>query len=229
MQVSRPSQQLCDLETETPLPPSTLLNECQIVQLCLGITRVMSKQKVPRSVGQRIVIKFLVGENGLSFVNHHKLQQHNSPLVNVNAPVKGSTELSSSASQNISSQEAPLPLPIHTSANSLLNSTPIGTLTISILSVSSDCEEASSLTQIYPILDSSTADIDSAISDWIGHDNLKISSDVETTSLNHKDQVSLSTDETSFNIQQGGIFSHITSKASPSSDDSNRLSKSFIS
>ncbi|GBN32858.1 hypothetical protein AVEN_89553-1 [Araneus ventricosus] len=83
----------------------------------------------------------------------------NSPLKNVNSPVKVFTELSSSASQNISSQEAPLPLPIDTSANSLLNSTP--------------------------------------------------------------------RDETSFNIQQG-ISSHITSKASPSSDDSNRQAAAAI-
>ena len=32
------------------------------VQSCLGIARVMSEQKVPRSVEQRIVVKFLVGE-----------------------------------------------------------------------------------------------------------------------------------------------------------------------
>ena len=35
----------------------------------------MSEQKVPRSVEQRIVIKFLVGENVLSAEIHHKLQQ----------------------------------------------------------------------------------------------------------------------------------------------------------
>jgi len=29
----------------------------------VGVARVMSEQKVPRSVEQRIVIKFLVGEN----------------------------------------------------------------------------------------------------------------------------------------------------------------------
>ncbi|GBN11238.1 hypothetical protein AVEN_237162-1 [Araneus ventricosus] len=151
----------------------------------------------------------------------------NSPLVNVNSSVKGSTELSSSVSQNISSQEALLPLPIDTSDNSLLNSTTRGTLTKSIPSGSNDGEEASSLTQVYPISDSSTTDIDSAISDWITHDNLKISSEVQTTSYIHKDQTTLSTDETSLNIQQG-ISSHITSKASPSSDDSNHQTPAAI-
>jgi len=36
---------------------------------------VMSEQKVPRSVEQRIVIKFLVGENVPSAEIHHRLQQ----------------------------------------------------------------------------------------------------------------------------------------------------------
>ena len=35
----------------------------------------MSEQKVRRSVEQRIVIKFLVGENVLSAEIHHRLQQ----------------------------------------------------------------------------------------------------------------------------------------------------------
>ena len=35
----------------------------------------MSERKVPRSVEQRIVIKFLVGENAPSAEIHHKLQQ----------------------------------------------------------------------------------------------------------------------------------------------------------
>ena len=35
----------------------------------------MSEQKVPRSVEQRIVIKFLVGENVPSAEIHHRLQQ----------------------------------------------------------------------------------------------------------------------------------------------------------
>ena len=35
----------------------------------------MSEQKVPRSVEQRIVIKFLVGENFPSAEIHHRLQQ----------------------------------------------------------------------------------------------------------------------------------------------------------
>ena len=36
---------------------------------------MMSEQKVPRSVEQRIVIKFLVGENVPSAEIHHRLQQ----------------------------------------------------------------------------------------------------------------------------------------------------------
>ena len=35
----------------------------------------MSEQKIPRSVEQRIVIKFLVGENVPSAEIHHRLQQ----------------------------------------------------------------------------------------------------------------------------------------------------------
>jgi len=35
----------------------------------------MSEQKVPRSVEQRIVIKFLFGENVPSAEIHHRLQQ----------------------------------------------------------------------------------------------------------------------------------------------------------
>ena len=45
------------------------------VQSCLGVARVMSVQKVPRSMEQRIVIKFLVGENVPSAEIHHRLQQ----------------------------------------------------------------------------------------------------------------------------------------------------------
>ena len=44
-------------------PPLSLLLGLEPVQSCLGVARVMSEQKVPRSVEQRIVIKFLVGEN----------------------------------------------------------------------------------------------------------------------------------------------------------------------
>ena len=44
-------------------------------QSCLGVARVMSEQKVPRSVEQRIVINFLVGENVPSAEIHHRLQQ----------------------------------------------------------------------------------------------------------------------------------------------------------
>ena len=36
---------------------------------------MMSEQRVPRSVEQRIVIKFLVGENVPSAEIHHRLQQ----------------------------------------------------------------------------------------------------------------------------------------------------------
>ena len=36
---------------------------------------MMGEQKVPRSVEQRIVIKFLVGENVPSAEIHHRLQQ----------------------------------------------------------------------------------------------------------------------------------------------------------
>jgi len=47
-----------------PQPPPSLLLGLEPVHSCLGVARVMSEQKVPRSVEQRIVIKFLVGENG---------------------------------------------------------------------------------------------------------------------------------------------------------------------
>ena len=60
---SRTAQQLCDLERVKPQPPPSLLLGLEHVQFCLGVARVMSEQKVPRSVEQRIVIKFLVGEN----------------------------------------------------------------------------------------------------------------------------------------------------------------------
>ena len=56
-------QQLCDLERVKPQPPPFLLLGLEPFQSCLGVARVMSEQKVPRSVEQRIVIKFLVGEN----------------------------------------------------------------------------------------------------------------------------------------------------------------------
>ena len=55
-------------------PPSLLLG-LEPVQSCLGVARVMSEQKVPRSVKQLIVIKFLVGENVPSAEIHHRLQQ----------------------------------------------------------------------------------------------------------------------------------------------------------
>ena len=57
--------------TTSTLPPARL----EPVQSCLGVARVMSEQKVPRSVEQRIVIKFLVGENVPSAEIHHRLQQ----------------------------------------------------------------------------------------------------------------------------------------------------------
>ena len=55
--------------TISTLPPAGL----EPVQSCLGVARVMSEQKVPRSVEQRIVIKFLVGENVPSAEIHHRL------------------------------------------------------------------------------------------------------------------------------------------------------------
>ena len=51
-----------DLYVKSQPPPSLLLR-LEPVQSYLGVARVMSEQKVPRSVEQRIVIKFLVGEN----------------------------------------------------------------------------------------------------------------------------------------------------------------------
>ena len=58
-----------------PQPPPFLLLGLEPVQSCLGVARVMSEQKVPRSVEQRILIKFLVGENVPSAEIHHRLQQ----------------------------------------------------------------------------------------------------------------------------------------------------------
>ena len=72
---SRTAQQLCDLERVKPQPPPSLLLGLEPVQSCLGVARVMSEKKVPRSVEQRIVIKFLVGENVPSAKIHHRLQQ----------------------------------------------------------------------------------------------------------------------------------------------------------
>ena len=66
---------VCDLERVKPQPPPSLLLGLEPVQSCLGVARVMSEQKVPRRVGQRIVIKFLVGENVPSAEIHHRLQQ----------------------------------------------------------------------------------------------------------------------------------------------------------
>ena len=54
---------------------TSLLLGLEPVQSCLGVARVMSEQKVPRSVEQRVVIKFLVGENVPSAEIHHILQQ----------------------------------------------------------------------------------------------------------------------------------------------------------
>jgi len=58
-----------------PQPPPSLLLGLEPVQSCLGFARVMSEQKVPRSVVQRIVIEFLVEENVPSAEIHHRLQQ----------------------------------------------------------------------------------------------------------------------------------------------------------
>jgi hypothetical protein len=55
-----------------PQPPPSLLFGLETVHFCLGVARVMREQKVPRSVEQRIVIKFLVGENVPSSKIHHK-------------------------------------------------------------------------------------------------------------------------------------------------------------
>ena len=68
-------KQLCDIERVKPQPPPFLLLGLEPVQSCLGVARVMSEQKVPRSVEQCIVIKFLVGENVPSAEIHHRLQQ----------------------------------------------------------------------------------------------------------------------------------------------------------
>ena len=68
-------QQLYDLERVKPQHPPSLLLGLELVQSSLGVARVMSEQKVPRSVEQRIVIKFLVGENVPSAEIHHRLQQ----------------------------------------------------------------------------------------------------------------------------------------------------------
>jgi hypothetical protein len=57
-----------------PQPLPSLLLGLEPVQSCLGVARVMSEQKVPRRVEQRIVIKFL-GENVPSAEIHHRLQQ----------------------------------------------------------------------------------------------------------------------------------------------------------
>jgi hypothetical protein len=72
---SRTAQQLCDPERVEPQPLPSLLLGLEPVQPCLGVARVMSEQKVPRRVEQRIVIKFLVGENVPSAELHHRLQQ----------------------------------------------------------------------------------------------------------------------------------------------------------
>ena len=74
MKTSRTAQQLGDLERVKPQPPPTLLLGLEPVQSCLGVARVMSEQKVPRSVEKRIVIK-LLGENVPSAEIHHRLQQ----------------------------------------------------------------------------------------------------------------------------------------------------------
>ena len=71
-------QQLCDLERVKPQPPPSLLLGLEPVQSCLGVARAMSEQKVPRSVEQRIVIKFLVGENVPSAEIHHRPDSNNS-------------------------------------------------------------------------------------------------------------------------------------------------------
>jgi hypothetical protein len=66
---------LCDLERVEPQPLPSLMLGLKPVQSFLGVARVTSEQKVPRRVEQRIVIKFLVGENVPSAEIHHGLQQ----------------------------------------------------------------------------------------------------------------------------------------------------------
>ena len=74
---------MCDLERVKPQPPPSLLLGLQHVQSCLGVARVMSEQTVPRSVEQRIVVKFLVGENVPSAEIHYRLQQQYGKSVSV--------------------------------------------------------------------------------------------------------------------------------------------------
>ena len=64
-----------------PQPPPSLLLGLEPVQSCLGVARVMSEQKVPRSVEQRIVIKFLVGEKvpSAEVPEECLLRRHSSP------------------------------------------------------------------------------------------------------------------------------------------------------
>ena len=70
----------CDLERVKPQPPPSLLLGLEPVQSCLGVARVMSERKVPRSVEQRAVIKFLVGENVPSpYGEECLLRRHSSP------------------------------------------------------------------------------------------------------------------------------------------------------
>ena len=67
--------EVCDLDRVKPQHPPSLLLGLEPVQSCLGFARVMSEQKVSRSVEKCIVIKFLVGENVPSAEIHHRLQQ----------------------------------------------------------------------------------------------------------------------------------------------------------
>ena len=64
----------CATLRQKPQPPPSLLLGLEPVQSCLGVARVLTEQKVPRSVQQRIVIKFL-RENVPSAEIHHRLQQ----------------------------------------------------------------------------------------------------------------------------------------------------------
>lgn len=66
---------LCILGRIEPQPPPSLPRGLQPAQWCLGVARVMSEQKVPRSVEQRIVIKLLVEENVQPFEILQRLKQ----------------------------------------------------------------------------------------------------------------------------------------------------------
>ncbi|GBN33284.1 hypothetical protein AVEN_124214-1 [Araneus ventricosus] len=73
LQISYVAQKLYYLEKVEPQPLPSLLLRLEPVQSRLGVVRVMSEQRVPGCVGQRAVIKFLVGANVLSSEIFHRL------------------------------------------------------------------------------------------------------------------------------------------------------------